>query len=160
MGPGGWRRRQLGKAGRMGKLGWGPGGWRRRQLGKVGRMGKLGWPPRGWRWWQLGKVGRMGKLGWGPGAGGGMALSACCPTLSQLGQNRPSCPWLVGWAASELKFGQVINVFINKMTVRIYVWPSMAMAASSKTLSDAPARPLSRRRAAPESRRLTVGGSP
>ena len=23
-----------------------------------------------------------------------MALSACCPTLSQLGQNRPSCPWL------------------------------------------------------------------
>ena len=33
----------------MGKLGWAPRGWRRRQLGKVGRMGKLGWGPGGWR---------------------------------------------------------------------------------------------------------------
>ena len=58
----------------MGKLGWGPGGWRRRQLGKVGRMGKLGWAPRGWRRRQLGKV---GKMGWGPcrGSAGMGAMS-------------------------------------------------------------------------------------
>ena len=45
------------------------------------------------------------------------ALSACCPTLSQLGQNRPSCPWLATYIASRAWHSQTSFGTVQRQTV-------------------------------------------